>query len=95
MSAEAEAGEILVRIMGQGISEMIRVSGTGAMVAGRAAVSLLTFCYAVKVGGRPAEIARNPGGMAIITIPEEKLQEFKQAAKAYKLQFFSVNHDCT
>ncbi|MGC2873587.1 DUF3801 domain-containing protein [Ihubacter sp. mB4P-1] len=91
MSAEAEAGEILVRIMGQGISEMIRVSGTGAMVAGRAAVSLLTFCYAVKVGGRPAEIARNPGGMAIITIPEEKLQEFKQAAKAYKLQFFSVN----
>lgn len=35
MSAEAEAGEILVRIMGQGISEMIRVSGTGAMVAGR------------------------------------------------------------
>ena len=25
MSAEAEAGEILVRIMGQGISEMIRV----------------------------------------------------------------------
>lgn len=91
MSAEAEAGEILVRVMGQGISEMIRVSGTGAMVAGRAAVSLLTFCYAAKAGGRPAEIARNPGGMAIITIPEEKLEEFKQAAKAYKLRFFSVN----
>lgn len=91
MSAEAETGEILVRIMGQGISEMIRVSGTGVMVAGRTAVNLLAFCYAAKVGGRPAEIARNPGGMAIITIPEEKLQEFKQAAKAYKLQFFSVN----
>lgn len=91
MSAEAEAGEILVRIMGQGISEMIRVSGTGAMVAGRAAVNLLAFCYAAKAGGRPAEIARNPGGMAIITIPEDKLDDFKQTAKAYKLQFFSVN----
>lgn len=91
MSAEAEAGEILVRIMGQGISEMVRLSGQGAMVAGRAAVSLMTFCYALKVGGSPAEIARNPGGMAIITIPEESLLEFRKATKAYKLKFFTVN----
>ena len=92
MSAEAEAGEILVRIMGQGISEMIRLSGQTTMAAGRAAASLMTYCYAVKVGGSPAEIARNPGGMAIITIPEDRQEEFKKVAKTYKLQCFPVNN---
>ncbi|MGC2873997.1 DUF3801 domain-containing protein [Ihubacter sp. mB4P-1] len=91
MSAEAEAAEILVRIMGSGINEMIKVGGTGALVAGRAAMTVLSYCYAVKVGGSPKEIAKNPGGMAIITIPEERLSDFRQAAKAYKMQYFSVN----
>ena len=92
MNAESEAAEIMVKLIGQGTSEVLKIGGQASVGTARGVAALTMFCYALKKGGSPGEIAKNPGGMAIVTIPEESLETFRKNAKAYKLQFFSVNN---
>lgn len=92
MNAETEAAEMLIHIVGTGLNEMVRLTGRGALAAGRGAIALIGFLYAIKSTGSPKEIATNPGGMAIITVPKDKLNDFVKSAKTYPyFRFFTID----
>lgn len=91
MNAESEAAEVIVRILGTGINETVKIAGTTVKGTVKGGFNLMLFLYALKKGGSPREIARNPAGMAIITIPSDKREAFVKMAKEYRLKHFMVD----
>lgn len=72
---------------------MVRISGTAVEVGARHIIyPMALYAYCNHVGGRPKEIASNPGGMNIVTIPKEEFEKFKVTAHDYNLQYFKAEN---
>lgn len=84
MSIESETGDLLVRVILDGGERMIRLSGSAAMMSGK----LLVFLCALMKKGTAKDIALNPNGMCMVTIPEESIKDFAKTAKKYNLRYF-------
>lgn len=84
MSLESDTGDLLVRVLLDGSERVIRLSGSAAVMTGK----LLIFICAVLKKGSSKDIALNPNGMCMMTIPEDRLKEFAKVAKKYNLKYF-------
>lgn len=71
--------------------QAIRISTMATETLARLMYKLGIFMYCQKIGGRPQDIANNPGGMNMITVGTEDLEKFKTVAKEYKLKYFAVS----
>lgn len=92
MSAEVETAEIVLRLIGEGSVQLIKFTSQAGITAGHLATNAAAYVWAIKRGGSPRSIVTNPNGCKTVSIPEDKLEEFKKVAKPYKMPFFTVNH---
>lgn len=93
MSAETEVADMLIRITGAGMSEILRISGRASLWTTTNLISHIV--YGIAKGGTAKQIATNPAGVGAVTIPKERYEDFKQLAKEYKVKYYKVNIDGT
>ncbi|NLD19141.1 MAG: PcfB family protein [Clostridiales bacterium] len=84
MSMEAETGEMIVRVAFDGLERTLRITGSAGLLTGK----LLIFLAAALSKGKAKDIALNPGGICMVTVPEKSLKDFARLAKKYHLQYF-------
>ena len=61
MYAEMQAADVFVSLIGRGLEQVVRISGTAVEVGARHIIyPMALYAYCNHVGGRPKEIASNP-----------------------------------
>ena len=91
MYSEVQAADMVVSIIGQSTAQAIRITGAAAESIAKMLYRLGIYLYCQRVGGRPKDIANNPNGMNMVTIPQKDLAKLREMARDYGLKFFAVS----